>query len=107
MNTPVSSDVTDWPVIEAESDRFYSVEILAELSGVPPEMILRYHEEGLIHAVDDGEAGAPGFDDEAVRLLRRLEEARELWGVNEAGLRVLARLLDEVDFLRAALRGRS
>jgi MerR family transcriptional regulator/heat shock protein HspR len=44
------------------------------------------------------------FDDEALRALRRIEHLRETCGVNETGLRLMMKLMDELDRLRASNR---
>lgn len=87
-----------------EDDAAYSLEIVARLSGVNAELVMHYREEGLIRPL-------PGhddrFDDEAVRTLRRIEHLRSTCGVNDAGLRLVLGLLDEVERLRGEIRRRS
>lgn len=86
-----------------EDETAYSLEIVARLSGVNAELVMHYREEGLIRPL-------PGtddhFDDEAVRTLRRIEHLRSTCGVNEAGLRLILGLLEEVEHLRGAVRRR-
>ena len=81
----------------------YTLEILAEITGVSTTTILRYQEHGLIHPVSNGE---PHFDDEAVRALLRIEHLRDTCEMNLAGLKLLASLLEEVEKLRAELHAR-
>lgn len=84
-----------------EDDAAYSLEIVARLSGVDAELVMRYREEGLIHPL-------PGcddrFDDEAVRTLRRIEHLRSTYGVNDNGLRLILGLLEDVERLRSEAR---
>jgi DNA-binding transcriptional MerR regulator len=74
----------------------YSLEIVSELTGVSAQTIVQYQEHGLISS---------GLDDETIRALRRIEHLRETCEVNFAGLKLLTQLLDEVERLRAELRG--
>jgi len=73
----------------------YTLDILAEITGVSTQTIVQYQEHGLIH---------PEFDDETVRALRRIEHLRETCELNLAGLKLLTSLLEEVEQLRAELR---
>lgn len=73
----------------------YTLEFLAEITGVSAQTIVEYQEHGLIR---------PEFDDESVRTLRRIEHLREICETNLAGLKLMTGLLDEVEQLRAALR---
>jgi DNA-binding transcriptional MerR regulator len=96
MSTPTSSS-------EPENGTAYSLEILAELTGVSTQTILQYQEYGLIRPSDGGE---PHFTDDTLRALRRIEHLRELCEPNLAGLKLLTQLLDEIESLRAELRAR-
>lgn len=108
MSLPASSSsMNDWPVIEADPGAVYSLETMSQLSGISCALIAQYYEEGLIQSVPGGPLEPPTFDDDALRMVRRLELIRDRCGVNQAGLRFLARLLDELDWLRAEVRRRS
>jgi MerR family transcriptional regulator/heat shock protein HspR len=104
MNPSAAPDETGMPVFECDSEATYSVDILAELSGVSSDTILEYHEHGLIRPVAAA-ALEPRYDDEAIRRLRRLDALRQIGGMNLAGLCLVARLLDEVEQLREERRG--
>jgi DNA-binding transcriptional MerR regulator len=58
----------------------YSLEILAEITGVATQTIVQYQEHGLIR---------PQFDDETIRALRRIEHLRETCEMNLHGLKLL------------------
>ena len=75
----------------------YSLEILAETTGVSTQMIVQYQQHGII---------SQDFDDETVRTLRRIEALREAGEMNLSGLKMLTQLLDEVEQLRQELRAR-
>lgn len=88
-----------------DDEAVYSLEIVARLSGVAAETILRYEEQGLVRPLPA--AGETRFfDDEALRKLRRIEHLRSDLGVNESGLKLILGLMDEVDRLREVLRAR-
>lgn len=79
----------------------YTLEIVAEITGVESRTILLYQEQGLISPPDDGD-----FDDETVRTLRRIEHLRRTCEANLAGLKLILALTDEVERLRSAVRTR-
>jgi DNA-binding transcriptional MerR regulator len=76
----------------------YTLEILAEITGVSTQTIVHYQEHGIMRH------RGPQFDDEAVRALRRIEHLRETCELNLSGLKLLASLLEEVEQLRDELR---
>jgi DNA-binding transcriptional MerR regulator len=88
---------------DPENGTAYSLDILAELTGVSTQTILQYHEHGLIRATHKENLQ---FTDEDVRTLRRIERLRELCETNLAGLKIMTQLLDEVERLREELRAR-
>lgn len=73
----------------------YSLEILAQTTGVSTQTIVQYQEHGIIR---------PDFDDDTVRKLRRIEALRETCEMNLHGIKLLTQLLEEVEQLRAELR---
>jgi DNA-binding transcriptional MerR regulator len=73
----------------------YSLDILAEITGVSTQTILEYQEHGLIR---------PELDEDSLRVLRRIEHLRESCQVNFAGLKVLTSLLEKVEQLNEELR---
>ena len=75
----------------------YTLEILAETTGVSTQTIMVYQEHGIL---------PPRYDEEALRSLRRIEHLRETCEMNLSGLKLLSHLLDEVEQLRRELRDR-
>ena len=73
----------------------YTLEIMAELTGVSTQTIMRYQEHGIIK---------PHFDDETVRALNRIEHLRESCEMNLSGLKFVTAMLEEVERLREELR---
>ena len=73
----------------------YTLELLAEITGIETTTLIQYQEHGII---------GPEFDDETVRCLRRAEHLRQTCEMNLEGVRLLTRLLGEVEQLREELR---
>ena len=80
-----------------ENELGYTLEVLAEATGVSVQTILLYREHGIIPAQSD---------DDTVRLLRRVEHLREHCGLNLHGLKLVTQLFEEIELLRAELRAR-
>ncbi len=96
----------DHPVLEPNPDALYTLELVAQLTGVSSQTILRYQEQGLISGVADGESGACQFNEDALRALRRIEHLRTHFQLNQAGLKLALCLLDEIEALQSGLRAR-
>ncbi len=73
----------------------YTLEVLAQMTGLSTQVLVSYQEHGIIQ---------PQYDDDTVRRLRRIEHLRESCEMNLEGLRLMSRLLDEVEHLREELR---
>lgn len=73
----------------------YTLEVLAQLTGLSTQVLVSYQEHGIIQ---------PQYDDDTVRRLRRIEHLRESCEMNLEGMRLMSRLLDEVEHLREELR---
>ena len=80
-----------------EPDSSYTLAVFARISGVDEETILHYQQRGFIRPLPGSTAR---FDDEALRTLRRIEHLRETCGVNDAGLRLILDLLEEIERLQ-------
>ncbi len=81
-----------------EDEPRYSLEVLAEMTGLGIQTLVHYQEEGFIKSVSD----AFGQDD--LRTVRRLEVLRESCGVNNHGLKLLHHLIQEVERLKSELQ---
>ena len=82
----------------------YSIETVMHLTQTPRHQIAVYCRHGLISPVTAPEREGWWFDDEAIRVLRRIECLRVDYDMNLAGLRVIAGLLREVERLREDVR---
>ena len=78
----------------------YSIEELARLGGVPPALVQRYLDEGLLEPVAGNARTAWFFDDKALFELRRIQRLRRELGVNIAGVAVIHDLLRQIDELK-------
>ena len=81
----------------------YSLDELARLGGVPPALVQRYLDEGLLEAVAGHARTAWFFDDNAIFELRRIQRLRRELGVNIAGVAVIRDLLRQIDELKTEL----
>jgi MerR family transcriptional regulator/heat shock protein HspR len=106
MNTPMQNHSNDLPLFEPDPEAAYTLEIVTELTGISSKTILHYQEHGLISSVEDNDVDVEHFDDEALRRLSRIEHLRTNCEMNEAGLKLMLNLLDEVERLREDLRSR-
>lgn len=99
-SSPKDASPSSLPGVRGETGE-YTLEILAQITGVSTQTVLEYQEHGIIHPSC---GGGSLFDDEAIRSLRRLQHVRETCEMNLSGVKLLAGLLEEVERLRAELR---
>ena len=91
-------------VFEPGAQTVYTIEAAAQLAQVPRRLIVLYYKHGLVSPVADPAGSGWYFDDEAIRIVRRIEYLRSACGLNLAGIKLLMALTDEVERLRAELR---
>ena len=101
-----TDDSHDLPVFEPNLEATYSLEVIAELSGISSQTIVEYREHGLISPVAETMPGGFQFDEETLRTLRSIEQLRSTCEMNIAGLKLMLDLMDEVEQLRDDLRSR-
>ena len=106
MSSDPSPRASDLPVLDEDTGTFYSIEVIAELAGVETTTVLRYQEQGFLRPVSRDPANAGLFDAEGLRQLRRIEHLRTTCEVNDAGLKLILSLLQEVERLREERRQR-
>ncbi len=85
-------------------DTTYTLEIIAEITGVSAQTILHYQEQGLIFPLKDSHSDLPYFNEDALRRLRRIEYLRISRKINVSELKLILNLMDEVDHLQKELR---
>lgn len=81
----------------------YSLQAVARLSGVHPEMLRYYCRLGLIDGVKEVEGVDPTFDDVSLGELRRIEHYRRDLGVQRRALPLLCDLWRESERCHLAL----
>ena len=91
-------------VFEPGGQTVYTIDVAARLAQVPRRLIVLYYKHGLVESVTDPAGGGWYFDDEAIRIVRRIEYFRSVCGMNLAGIKLVMALTDEVERLRAELR---
>jgi DNA-binding transcriptional MerR regulator len=80
-------------------EQTYSLQVTARMTGLNEDTILFYQEQGFVRCAVTGD-----FDDEALRTLRRIEHLREACGVNDEGVKLILRLMDELERVKMAER---
>jgi len=89
---------------EPDPAAVYSIEMAAQLAGVPRRTILIYCKHGLLLPIADPMLWGYWFTADAIRTLRRIESLRLACGDDFSGIAMILDLLTEVQTLRAQLR---
>lgn len=90
---------------EMTRSRLVRLEVAAQSVRLPASRVRRYVRAGLVRTAQGTGADAL-FGDEELAQLRKIRRLREDLGINQAGVEVVLRLLDEVEALRTALARR-
>jgi DNA-binding transcriptional MerR regulator len=107
MNTPydlMPEPLRALQLFQPDPQTVYTIEATARILDVPRHTILVYYKHGLVSPVVDPDCGGYYFNDEAIRVLRRVEYLRTVCGVNLDGIKLILDLSNEVERLRAELR---
>jgi MerR family transcriptional regulator/heat shock protein HspR len=91
-------------VFEPDARTVYTIEMVAQLAQVPRRLIVLYYKHGLVLPVRDPASSGWCFDEEAIRIVRRIEYLRSACNVNLAGIKLIIGLTEEVERLRQELR---
>lgn len=90
-------------IVSPSNQAPYTLEELARLAGVPPALVQRYLDEGLLASVAGNARTSWFFDDNTLFQLRRIQRLRHELGVNIAGVAVIHELLQQIEELKAEL----
>jgi DNA-binding transcriptional MerR regulator len=90
-------------LFEPDPRTVYTIEGTARLADVSIHSILVYCKHGLVSPVGDPECGGYYFNDEAIRVLRRIEYLRTVCGINLAGIKMTLDLIEQVERLQSEL----
>jgi DNA-binding transcriptional MerR regulator len=82
----------------------YSLEELARLAEVHPDLVRYYCRRGIFGASRARSDTDPVFDDDALYELRRIEHYRRLYGVSRQAIPLLCELWRDVARLQAEVR---
>lgn len=89
---------------DPDSQRQYTLEMVARLTQVSRHRVAVYCRHGFITPIADPEQQGWSFDAGAVRTIRQLEQFRQLCGVNLIGARLMLHMTHEIEELRRELR---
>lgn len=89
---------------EPGAQTVYTIEVAARLAQVPRRLIVLYYKHGLVSPVMDPAGNGWYFDDDAIRIVRRIEYLRTACGLNLSGIKLVMALAEEVERLRTELR---
>ena len=99
----VETATTALQLFEPDTCALYTIEAAASLSQLPRRLIAIYCKYGLVSSVMDPACSGWYFNDEAIRILRRIEYLRSACGLNLVGIRLIMDLAREVEQLRGEL----
>jgi DNA-binding transcriptional MerR regulator len=92
-------------IFEPDPDAVYSIEITERLTQIPRRTIAVYVKHRLVSPMVE-QGGGMLFDEEAIRLLRQIEQLRTSYGVNLPGIKMIMQLLEELEQRQVELRFR-
>jgi DNA-binding transcriptional MerR regulator len=92
-------------IFEPDPDAVYSIEITERLTQIPRRTIAVYVKHRLVSPMVE-QGGGMFFDEEAIRLLRRIDQLRTSYGVNLPGIKMIMQLLEELEQRQVELRFR-
>ena len=98
---------TTLQLFEPDARAVYTLEQAAGLTQLPRRLIAVYFKHGLVSPVMDPACSGWYFNDEAIRILRRIEYLRTACGINLVGIKLIMDLAREVERLREELNFRS
>lgn len=90
-------------LFEPNPQAVYTIEETARIAQVPRHRIAIYYKHGLVSPTVDPDAGW-FFNDEAIRVLRRIEYLRTACGLNVTGIKLVLELMREVEILSEEVR---
>ena len=102
----VETPITTLQLFEPDARAVYTLEAAARLTQLPRRLIAVYFRHGLVSPVMDPACSGWYFNDEAIRILRRIEYLRTICGLNIAGIKLIMDLARELELLREELNFR-
>jgi DNA-binding transcriptional MerR regulator len=106
MSTRGHTPITALQLFEPDARAVYTLEATASLTQLSRRLIAVYFRHGLVSPVMDPACSGWYFNDEAIRILRRIEYLRTACGLNIVGIKLIMDLAREVERLREELNFR-
>jgi hypothetical protein len=100
----MNSSSLELQLFEPDPRVLYSIDLAAELLAMSRRTIVLCCKYGLVTAASDPLMSGWYFNEDALRMLRRIEALRILCGGNLSAARMILALQDEVSRLQAELR---
>jgi MerR family transcriptional regulator/heat shock protein HspR len=104
LKDSVEKSESEREAFELDAGSAHTIEVAARLAQVPRRLIILYYRHGLVAPVTDPSKGEWYFDDEAIRVMRRIDYLRSTCRLNLAGIKLVLSLTAEVERLRDELR---
>jgi len=101
MNSPTELPADAVQLFEPDPNAVYTIEAVEHMAQMPRRLIAIYCKHGLLSPVVDPACGGFYFNDEAIRILRRIDYLRSICGINLVGIKMILHLLKDVEDLRA------
>lgn len=99
----VETPKTTLQLSEPDARAVYTLEQAARLTQLPRRLIAVYFKHGLVSPGMDPACSGWYFNDEAIRILRRIDYLRTACGLNLVGIKLMLELSREVERLREEL----
>jgi DNA-binding transcriptional MerR regulator len=106
FGNPVEPPITALQLFEPDARVVYTLDAVANLTQVPRRLIVVYCKHGLVSPVMDPACSGWYFNDEAIRILRRIEYLRTACNLNLIGIKLILDLSREVERLHEELNFR-
>ena len=101
MNSPTELPADAVQLFEPDPNAVYTIEAVERMAHMPRRLIAIYCKHGLVSPVGDPDCGGFYFNDEAIRILRRIDYLRSICGINLVGIKMILQLIKDVEDLRA------
>jgi DNA-binding transcriptional MerR regulator len=99
----VETTVTALQLFQPDARSVYTLEATSSMTRLPRRLIAICFKHGLVSPVMDPACSGWYFNDEAIRILRRIEYLRTACGLNMVGIKLIMDLASEVEPLRQEL----
>ena len=83
-----------------QPEAVYPIDVVARLTRLPRHLILVCYKYGFVPAERDPAYGGYYFNQDAIRVLQRIEYLHVQCGINMTGIGIILGLMDEVERLR-------